>query len=303
LAQAILAQIFIKIHRIEACVINPSVSTEMVSRTVAFLLCLVSVQALVHREQPVTKSAKTEETAKPAKKEEEKPATKEEAKKEEKPATKEELKKEEEAKKADAEEEAVDNFHEEIIDQADPEFDRMQHSMQRGHRCISKRDAANTLKDQMQTDARHMTPNARAEYERTEKTLMEDGGRVFDYSDKDKSGCLDKAEFEAMGEWEGSPPGFEKMLRQLISKKDLAKREKRQLKFQFNMYDTNGDHQLSKSEVYNFVSENMPHADLSATKMAKMFADADENSNGFVAWLEFRTAGERIDGDGKGVFF
>merc|ERR1711865_1000031 len=67
--------------------------------------------------------------------------------------------------------------------------------------------------------------------------------------------------------------------------------------------DLNGDQQISLSEAFEYVAEDILQADVSSEKLEKMFKDADKDSNGFISKKEFDEAGKAIKGDGKHTLF
>jgi len=191
-----------------------------------------------------------------------------------------------------------DNFQEELVDQADPEFDMISG----GDGCMSWDDMHKVLTEQFQvgaSDPAGMTEEMKKEETEMKEMIMKDEKMIFDHSDTNKDGCLDKAEFKGAGEMEGPPPGFQKKKQAKMGDEAFDNQMEDEEKFEFNSMDTSNDGKISKTESYHYVNENMPQADIDQTQMDTMFDDADTDEDGFLSFEEFSQAGEEIDGDGN----
>lgn len=203
-----------------------------------------------------------------------------------------------------------DNFQDEVVDQADPEFGMYSG----GDNCITFEEAKKPFDEQMDKDARPdqlMTEDQKEATKEWKEEALQDLKMMYDHADKNHDGCLDQAEFKAAGEMEGPPPGFEKESIDKIQEesdgnktadeaaKEFEEQMANQEKLEFDAMDTNGDHKVSQAEAYAYASERLPEADIDSTEMDEMFNDADLNGDKFLTFEEFIGAGKAIEGDGK----
>lgn len=170
-----------------------------------------------------------------------------------------------------------DNFQDELIDQADPEFKMYS----RGDDCISWDDMVHVVMQQCQKCSRK-------EKKQIIKREMERIHSAFVEADENKDECVDKKEFKKAHEFEGTAP-------------EKPENAKEQNADDFELMDRNNDEMISESEAMHFCEENMPHADLDYSEFKKMFDSADADKDGFVSRKEFDKAGERYEGDGSEV--
>jgi len=170
-----------------------------------------------------------------------------------------------------------DNFQDELIDQADPEFKKYS----QGDECISWSDMVHVVQQQCQGCSQ-------AEKKQAVKSELDTIRAAFDEADKNGDQCIDKKEYKKADEFEGTAP------------EDPAK-AKEQNKVDFELMDRNSDDQISESEAMHFCTENMPHADIDYSEFKKMFKAADVDKNGFISREEFDKAGQKYEGDGPEV--
>merc|ERR1712185_611388 len=94
-------------------------------------------------------------------------------------------------------EKKVDNFADEVVDQADPEFKMADAN---GDGCISWEEARKPLDEQFdQNDEYHKTLS-KSELEKDEEVhqdMLSDLKMIFENADKDDDGCINKEEFKA----------------------------------------------------------------------------------------------------------
>jgi Ca2+-binding EF-hand superfamily protein len=191
-----------------------------------------------------------------------------------------------------------DNFQDEIVDQADPEFDMLSG----GDGCVSWDDAYKVLEEQFQEGAPDLASQTEAEkkeMEEVKKTMIADLHLMMKHADKNGDDCVDKAEFEAAEEMEGPPPGFEEKKVKEIGEEALTEEQIKEDHLEFDAMDRSGDGKVSKTEAYGYASENMPQADINDEDLDEMFKAADTDGDGEITFEEFEGAGKEIEGDGK----
>lgn len=168
-----------------------------------------------------------------------------------------------------------DNFVDEVVDQANVDFDMMDADKSG---CISAKEMTKTLREQVRS------ADGKGYYWQEKQVTkghdhMEDEVKdKIDSADADGNGCLNKEEFEKV----------QKAFNQCSK--------------QFVLMDVNGDGKVSRQESANYVSHHMDHADLNYSKLAKIFQAADVNKDNYLTEQEFCTAGQKYDGDGDKKF-
>lgn len=191
-----------------------------------------------------------------------------------------------------------DNLQDELVDQADPEFDMVSG----GDDCISWEDLKKPLIEQFQHDSpdnEHITEEEKEDIAKIEGQMIDDLSMQFSHADTNRDKCIDKAEFKAAGELEGPPPGFQKTKTKMIGKKEFTEQQLKEDRHEFDAMDRNGDGKVSKPELYHYADQNMDQADIQMEQVEEMFADTDTNKDGFISFKEFEGAGEEIEGDGN----
>jgi len=194
-----------------------------------------------------------------------------------------------------------DNFQDEIVDQADPEFD-MVAGADGDKKSVSLEDVVKPLNEQFQEGAPDLASQSAAEKEETEeikRQMTENLKDQFEHADTNGDGSLDKAEFEAAGEFEGPAPGFEKKKEEEIGTEALTEEMIKEDKAEFDAMDESGNGKVDRSETYNYASKNMPQADVNDEDLDEMFNAADTNGDGSITFEEFEGAGQEIEGDGN----
>jgi len=223
----------------------------------------------------------------------------------------------------------TDNFQDEIVDQADPEFEMVSG----GDGCISWEDMKKPLEQQFEEihgeheKAGTLDEATEREEECIRNDMLADLRMMFEYADalEKEDGCVNKTEFKDAAEMEGPPPGFEKKKTEEMAENgegrcgmdmpngtkkgspeakaaaeaEFAKQMQAEEHAEFRAMDTNNDSRISQQEAYTYASEGMPQADVTSTDMDGMFKDADKNGDGFITFEEFTSAGEAIEGDGN----
>jgi len=193
-----------------------------------------------------------------------------------------------------------DNFQDEVVDQADHEFDMISG----GDDCVSWEDlkkSADAQFDEEEDDYEPPSPSA-AEKEENEKikaVMLDNLEMEFGNADSDKDGCVSKAEFKAAGETEGPSPGFEKTKLKDMSEDELTEEMNQEDRLEFDAMDKNNDTKVSESEAYDYASGNMPAADINSEDLDEMFKACDTDGDGFITFEEFQGAGQEIEGDGN----
>jgi len=168
----------------------------------------------------------------------------------------------------------ADNYHTEMMDQANPEFHRVD-ADQSG--CVSFDEIKAPLMKQLDHfDKAMVTAWQHEKVAGVKKKYVKDLFKTFNASDADQDSCLD---FE---EWSTS------RVHQVPN-----------CKASFFIMDANGDGKVSQSEAYEFASKHMQHADIKHNQMWDLFKDADLDANNFISEKEFCTAGVNHKGDGK----
>lgn len=273
---------------------------KIVRNVCLFLLCSVlaegfSTRFLKHNQAPEVPTKKEEGGAeKKVPAEGQKETQKKKETEGEKPATKEA---EAEPMSSSAHK---DNFQDELVDQADPEFDMVSG----GDACISWDDAKKPLLEQFQEgapDVSALTDAEKKEVDAIQKDMLSDVKMQYDHADANKDGCIDKKEFKAVGEMEGPPPGFSKakMEEDDMNSEEFDEAMEEEEKYEFDAMDRSGNEKISKPEAYHYANDNMPQADMSAEDLDEMFDDTDTNKDGDITFDEFSHAGEAVDGDGN----
>lgn len=192
----------------------------------------------------------------------------------------------------------TDNFQEEIVDQADPEFDMVSG----GDGCIDINDAERPILEQAQDDASNRdlwTDEQKAENEKALADILADIEQQFKHADANGDGCVDKKEFKSVGEMEGPPPGYQKSKYDDMSEEELHEQMEQEERYEFDAMDLNGDGKVSMQEAYTYSNNNMPHADIQQQELQAMFDICDTNKDKFLTYEEFITAGQGYDGDGN----
>jgi len=168
----------------------------------------------------------------------------------------------------------ADNFHTEALDQANPEFHRVDADK---NDCVSFDEIkAPLLKQLTEFDKMMVTAWQHEKVGEVKKKYVKDLFKSFNASDENQDSCLDFAE------WKTS------RVHQVPN-----------CKASFFIMDANGDGKVSQSEAYEFASEHMHHADIKHNQMWDLFQDADLDANNFISEKEFCTAGANHQGDGK----
>lgn len=193
-----------------------------------------------------------------------------------------------------------DNFQDEIVDQADHEFNMISG----GDDCVSWEDMKNTFDAQFEEDEDTPDPVSLSDAEKEENEeikaeMLENLKTCYGNADSDKDGCVNKAEFKASGEMEGPPPGFEENKLEDMSEEELTDEMLKEDRLEFDAMDDNKDGMISQTEAYEFADNNMPAADVNSDDLDEMFSTADINGDGFITFDEFEGAGQEIEGDGN----
>merc|ERR1719454_2697706 len=139
-----------------------------------------------------------------------------------------------------------DNFQDEIVDQADPEFDMVSG----GDDCISWDDVKSMVEAGF-TEEDGMTEEQKQEQESIKNDIIADYKNQWHFMDKNEDGCVDKQEFKAANEMEGPPPEYSGKEADM-SDEEMEQFQKEQAKAEFDNMDSSGDGQISKQEAYAF---------------------------------------------------
>jgi Ca2+-binding EF-hand superfamily protein len=192
-----------------------------------------------------------------------------------------------------------DNFEDEVIDQADPEFKMLDTD---DDDCINISEATAPFEENFQRKAmgRHIwTAEEKKEAEDAEKHILEDVRMQFAHADADRDKCINRTEFKAVGEMEGPPPGFEAIKTMQMGFENFTDELMEEDRLEFNTMDRNHDGKVSQSEAYHFAGENMPQADIDEQVLKKVFESADVDGDKFITFEEFVHAGKGFHGDGN----
>lgn len=164
-----------------------------------------------------------------------------------------------------------DNFMDEIVDQANPDFE-MWDADKDG--CLTEREMTETLRRQRDV-ARER------DYYWVQKNItaaarhLEQQWRAHHHgADANGGGCLNKEELE--------------IIRHAVCDCDT----------QFLFVDHNADGRISQQEAANYVAEHVKHADLNHVKLRAIWRAADVDRDSFLSLGEFCEAGPRY-GDGN----
>jgi len=192
-----------------------------------------------------------------------------------------------------------DNFQDELVDQADPQFGMLDAD---GDGCVTQAEQMKTMNQQFQwgaPDIATMTAKKKKLLQDTIDMVKGKAKQMFEFVDKNKDACIDKAEFKAAQEMEGPPPGYQESMADKMGKEKFEAQVNEEKKAEFGFMDRSGDNQISRTEAYEYADKDMPHADISKEKMDAMFASIDRNQDGFVSFDEFTQAGKNYEGDGN----
>lgn len=191
-----------------------------------------------------------------------------------------------------------DNFNDEVIDQADPEFDMLAG----GDDCINLTDAEAPYNAGFQRNAMGRaiwTEKEKKKHEEAESSVLDNVKMQFAHADSDGDGCVNRTEFKAVAEMEGPPPGFEAMKTMQMGIENFTKELEAEDRLEFDTMDRNHDGKVSMSEAYHFAAENMPQAEIDEQILKTMFEKADTNRDKFLTFEEFLAAGRGYQGDGN----
>lgn len=190
-----------------------------------------------------------------------------------------------------------DNFQEEIVDQADPEFDMASF----GDNCINLTDAEQPVREAWQegAPARDNLGESEADSDTSKEEMLADLKIRFNHADSNHDGCIDETEFKAAGEMEGPPPGYQKEKIDEMGEEEFEQKMKEEEKFEFDAMDRNGDGKISVPEAYHYTDENLPNADMSSQELQHLFKDCDLNRDKFLDFDEFTGCGPNHKGDGN----
>lgn len=191
-----------------------------------------------------------------------------------------------------------DNFGEEVIDQADPEFDMIAGDDD----CINMTDAEAPYKQGFQRNAMGRsiwTEEEKKNAEDAESTVLENIRIQFAHADSNGDGCVNRTEFRVAAEMEGPPPGFEAIKVMRIGAENFTKELEAEDRLEFDTMDRNHDGKVSMSEAYHFAGENMPQADIDEQILKEIFEEADFDGDKFLSFEEFVRAGQGYHGDGN----
>jgi len=192
-----------------------------------------------------------------------------------------------------------DNFQDELVDQADPEFKMLDAD---GDGCVTVEETKVVMRQQFQQgapDINSMPEQDKKEMEQMMERFEEEAENMFGFVDKNKDQCIDKTEFKAAQEMEGPPPGYQSTMEDEMGEEEFEEYMEEDEKAEFDFMDRSGDGKISKTEAYNYADKNMPHADISKEMLDNMFDATDTNKDGFLTFDEFSDAGKNYDGDGN----
>jgi Ca2+-binding EF-hand superfamily protein len=192
-----------------------------------------------------------------------------------------------------------DNFEEEVIDQADPEFKMLDTD---DDHCINITEAEAPYFEGFQRKAmgrKIWTAEEKKEAKEAEKHVLEDVQMQFAHADANSDGCVNRTEFHAVSEMEPKPPGFEAIKSMEIGFENFTQELVEEDRLEFNTMDRNHDGKVSQSEAYHFAGENMPQADIDEQVLKKVFESADVDGDKFISFEEFVHAGKGFHGDGN----
>lgn len=192
----------------------------------------------------------------------------------------------------------LDHFAEEVIDQADPEFDMISG----GDDCINLTEAEAPYHEGFQRNAMGRAIWSDAEKKENadaEASVLFNVRLQFSHADTDGDGCLNRTEFKADAEMEGPPPGFQALKIMNMGIENFTKEMEAEDKLEFDAMDRNADGKISKSEAYHFANANMPQADIDEQMLKKIFQESDTNGDNFLDFDEFLRAGQIFQGDGN----
>jgi len=191
-----------------------------------------------------------------------------------------------------------DNFEEEVIDQADPEFDMVSG----GDDCINLTDAQIPYEESFQHGAMGKaiwTEEQKKKAQGAEQQIMANLKMLFDFADSNGDGCINRTEFQAAAEMEGPPPGYQRRKTWMVGAANFSEELKEEDRFEFKAMDRNADGKVSQSEAYHYAGENMPQADIDEQVLKDIFEETDINGDKFITFEEFVNAGSEYEGDGK----
>jgi len=192
-----------------------------------------------------------------------------------------------------------DNFQDELVDQADPEFKMLDAD---GDGCVTVAETNDVMRQQMQQgapDVSLMSEKEKKQMKQMMDHMQERSKQMFAFVDKNKDECIDRTEFKAAQEMEGPPPGYQTHMEEEMGEEEFEEQMEEDEKAEFDFMDRSGDGKISKPEIYNYADKNMPHADISKEKVDEMFDSADTDKDGFLTFDEFSDAGKNYEGDGN----
>jgi Ca2+-binding EF-hand superfamily protein len=204
----------------------------------------------------------------------------------------------------------ADNFREELVDQADPEFDLASF----GDDCISWEDVVAQGEAQFGDGGQQISNEEREAVEEGKREMEEELRLMFVHSDRNEDGCVDREEFVAVQEMEGPPPGFRETREQSATEHcEMSMVELGQhIDEEFRAWDTNhdkivtldewelGDPQLQMAgggimamecgiHIFDFLwqsADSDGDGKINLTDLNAFFAEFESDPSAFMAWLE-----------------
>lgn len=168
-----------------------------------------------------------------------------------------------------------DNFADELNDQGNIPFEELDKDKDG---CLSESEMTDHMREQRKVHRRRGYYWQQEDVEEHHQKLSENANEAHAHADKDKSGCLNKAEYEKVQK----------------SGRDCPK--------QFMMMDHNADSQISRQEAATHLTDHTDGGSLNYDEFRAIFEAADVNHDNYLSEQEFCDAGPKYQGDGNEAF-